>query len=993
MKTLSFNLVFLIVITFLLIFLPTGFTQTTQNTVQYSYFTYQEPSVQANLTGSQPHILTIVHYNDNSGTAIVRIARTNYYDYGSSNYCYERRLLLRVIKPDGSVIKINYEDATEIQDINYCYITPFAKNPLNIYPLFDQYILVTYAYATNTSDPTTYVDRGMVINWDGKIISKLKFDKSFLSPNTTNWYPNEFVVNNITPKKGFLRLSTVNGINGVDSFKWSQYQYYDNGTFSLLTDGIVSSIQNPTSFQVTVFATLDGGYALVYANTTSRTFTSNNTLATQFSANAGIYAIILGYNQSTTPQGLILHQLTTPNLTFTKLFCSVDYVFIGHSCIAYATQKQTEQNVTTTVITTTTTPTGAAPTVVPVTTTISAPPTTITNSLFVRIRFLSSGSVMSLDPIFPPNNGSLTNIRSLPLGGYAVINRTYFGLNINYTFDLYNESDAPSNYNFPLKPLTTNFNGAFDVLQNNSMLIALNETTTSWQILSVQLPSLSPYNDNGYGNLHVSAAYPQKGSKTLTLNSNNISITYQDPIKLNKGNLYIYQSTINGSKTLRQLINTKFCSIGDGCSVSGNVVTLKVLDCTFNNPNTQYYIEVDNDFIKSSIYNEPMLGIDPNVWTFNTVGGNDYQKRAGAVQGVLRLTNDGTNYFQDLSDAERERFFDHLIDELTILIPTENGRLNSNGHYQKDTSDSSKIIIVLSINEAKGNQRLSTEIESNLNLLITNKEFTGISTRPTVQYLDETYGYHRFQTIKEFFDMHKTKFILLFVAIVLFILIFLVARLRSPESENFCILTLGLTIFRFVTYVVFTFTDATLVPNIFIPSVAFLVIPVAFNLALAFTILFSEKSEEFVGWFVQYGRVAVTFALVSGANIDTLLILRARLMNIEMFKAPFSDRSLTTIFWGACVAVFLTEIPQFILQIIFLNSSVLFDVVPIFAAVASGLSVLASITSKLFFIRHKAYSPYLKHFVEKRRTTIIDDLKFDKQTYDANDLADTNDEK
>ncbi|RIB05362.1 hypothetical protein C2G38_601110 [Gigaspora rosea] len=217
MKIQSSNLRFMIIIIFLLIFLPTGFTQNTQNTVQHSYFTYQETSAQPNLTGTQPHILHIDHYNDNSGTAVVRIARINYYNYVTENYCYEQRLLLRVIQKNGSVIPINYENATEIQDINYCYISSAHKNPLNVYSLFDQYILVTYTHATNTSDAKTYVDRGMVFDWDGNIISKLEFGPSYLSPGT-NWYPNEFIVNNITPKNGFLRFSAE-----TDYFKWSQY--------------------------------------------------------------------------------------------------------------------------------------------------------------------------------------------------------------------------------------------------------------------------------------------------------------------------------------------------------------------------------------------------------------------------------------------------------------------------------------------------------------------------------------------------------------------------------------------------------------------------------------------------------------------------------------------------------------------------------------------------------------------------------------------------
>ncbi|RIB27432.1 hypothetical protein C2G38_1778044 [Gigaspora rosea] len=209
----------MVIIIILLMFLPTGFTQ---NTIKYSNFTYQErSSVQANLTEAQPHILSISRYTDNSDTAVVRITRVNYYDYFTKNYCYEQRLLLRVIQSNGSVNEINYENAAEIQDINYCYIGNSSHNPIKIYPLFDQYILVTYTHATNTSDTTTYVDRGMVFDWNGNILSKLEFGPSYLYPGT-NWYPIEFIVNNITPKDGFLRLSAVNG-NETDSFKWSQY--------------------------------------------------------------------------------------------------------------------------------------------------------------------------------------------------------------------------------------------------------------------------------------------------------------------------------------------------------------------------------------------------------------------------------------------------------------------------------------------------------------------------------------------------------------------------------------------------------------------------------------------------------------------------------------------------------------------------------------------------------------------------------------------------
>ncbi|RIB27424.1 hypothetical protein C2G38_1777526 [Gigaspora rosea] len=748
MKIQSYYLRFMIIIIFLLIFLPTGFTRFT---ISYSYLAYQETSVQANHTGSQPHILHIEHYNDNPDTAVVRIGRTNYYDYGSSNYCYEQRLLLRVIKADGSVLQINYENATEIQDINYCAVTILAKSPINFYPLFDQYILATYTHATNTSDPTTYVDRGMVFHWNGTIISKLEFGPSYLSPGT-NWYPNEFIVNNITPKNGFLRLSAVNDTytKHLFSFLFSN----DNGTFSLLQSDTVRSLQNPTSFQVTVFATLDGGYALMYANTTIRTFTSDNMLAAQFSENAGIYAIMLGYNQSKTPQIFILYQL--PNINFTRLFCSVDFVEIGHSCIAYAERTQT--------------------------TTVSST-TTNSSTFYVKIRFLSSGAILSLDTMFPPNNVRLTNLRMLPLGGYAVINRTYYGQNINFTLNLYNESNILSEYDSPLEQITVNFNGAFDVLRNNTILMALNETTTSWRILSVNLPPLSPFSDNGYGNLHVGTTYPPKGLNNLPLNTNMINITFNFPISLSDANLTIYQK-INNNFTLRQFINSKNCN---NCITSGKTITLNVLNCTFNDPGGHYFIQMDNNFVKSAVYNEPILGIDQNMWSFQTNNITSSEKNidnSGDIRGILRLTNSGSQYFQKLNDSGKQDFFVTLIDQLILMIPTEKDRLDPDKHYQFNAPN---ILISLFIHEAKDNGKLTAaNIKDYLHQLITNKAFTGISTGTVTNLLDETYGFQQSQDIGKKYSALITIVVMTFIILLLlrFILSFKVNLFVNFVSYN-----------------------------------------------------------------------------------------------------------------------------------------------------------------------------------------------------------------
>ncbi|CAG8829359.1 25624_t:CDS:1, partial [Racocetra persica] len=73
-----------------------------------------------NLTGIQPRIIDIQSYKDHKRIAIVRIARENY--IAGINRCFERRLLLRVIQENGTVIPINFDHIEEIQSINYCIV-------------------------------------------------------------------------------------------------------------------------------------------------------------------------------------------------------------------------------------------------------------------------------------------------------------------------------------------------------------------------------------------------------------------------------------------------------------------------------------------------------------------------------------------------------------------------------------------------------------------------------------------------------------------------------------------------------------------------------------------------------------------------------------------------------------------------------------------------------------------------------------------------------
>ncbi|CAG8721337.1 7520_t:CDS:2, partial [Cetraspora pellucida] len=242
-------------------------------------------------------------------------------------------------------------------------------------------------------------------------------------------------------------------------------------------------------------------------------------------------------------------------MTFDNLFCSVDY--IGHSCIASAINTQIQTN-TATISTTTLASLTISVTILP-----TQPTTSTTQGLYyLKIHFLSSGSVLAADQVAPNENSA--NVRTLPHGG------------------LYNENNQLFDLKFPLNPIVSNSTGTFDILQNNMMLVAQNESSTAWNLISIQLPPFSPYNDSGYGKIHVKAAYPRIGSNKLAINYNEINITFQDPVSLTNGNLYIYQMSSQGD-ILRQIINSKICTQCQ-CTTRDNIVTLYVYDSTFNVP-------------------------------------------------------------------------------------------------------------------------------------------------------------------------------------------------------------------------------------------------------------------------------------------------------------------------------------------------------------------------------------------------------------------------
>ncbi|CAG8806305.1 26373_t:CDS:2, partial [Racocetra persica] len=180
----------------------------------FTNFTYQESKSSSVI----PRIWKPYVYKD--GTLLVRIIRRDAANSINNKVCLQQILSLRIIYPNGTVTELDVD--LKIQSFNYCLIAASPQNleAIHLYPLETGYFLVKYFNATNVNDYSTYEEWIMLVNWNGVMLSKAFLGRAFITP-AGQWDPLQTTIRvNISPEKGFLRLSA---ISNTTSASWSQY--------------------------------------------------------------------------------------------------------------------------------------------------------------------------------------------------------------------------------------------------------------------------------------------------------------------------------------------------------------------------------------------------------------------------------------------------------------------------------------------------------------------------------------------------------------------------------------------------------------------------------------------------------------------------------------------------------------------------------------------------------------------------------------------------
>ncbi|CAG8662032.1 11997_t:CDS:2, partial [Ambispora gerdemannii] len=99
-------------------------------------------------------------------------------------------------------------------------------------------------------------------------------------------------------------------------------------------------------------------------------------------------------------------------------------------------------------------------------------------------------------------------------------------------------------------------------------------------------------------------------------------------------------------------------------------------------------------------------------------------------------------------------------------------------------------------------------------------------------------------------------------------------------------------------------------------------------------------NKKYKSWYRNNLVVASFFGATSVINVDVLTITYSQLLDINAFKASCSPEMGRKIFYMNWFNLFVQDLPQLVILILYHKNVVVMNFVPFFALVTSGIMVL-----------------------------------------------------
>ncbi|CAG8766567.1 19305_t:CDS:10, partial [Dentiscutata erythropus] len=728
----------------------------------------------------------------------------------------------------------------------------------------------------------------------------------------------------LEPEMGFLVAQT-----NYTFLEWTKYSSPLNGNISIISKGYIPFPQGAQAYTYTYLASfftlipfqrVDGGYGVAYCLSSGQTNVISAVLVhVAFIPNTNDSEVITPFQ--------IYETRNTSNVVMLGS-CQSRHDSKGNDCLIYEVTGNGNGSLPTPGIT--------------------------------MLSFPSSGSVTNDTQISLPQttpNQSIVFYKYFPLyyGGFLVV-KFYLASNVTVGVSGYLSDDQLSKFDLwkMPDPITINIMDVYErfslgLLQNNTFWIAVQGL--NWTIFSLDMPRY--YNDSIFQNVLIMSSFPEN-NQTLGLRfTDSLNITYRNPISKSLGNISIYQLYDNDTK-LRQTYSGSYCSVlNDKVTIS-----CEILSSTFNVPNTSYLISIDNGFVKDFGSQEQIRGISNGSWKIKTEPIKLPNMYGDSLVGTLRLSEDGTIYYNNLTSDQQSLFRDRLSEELAQSIPIDSSRL-SFGRVNFDP-DTPKGQLLFELNVFGTNDLFQPNIDQimdDLNVLIKNKYITVLSKLPHTSYIDETYP---FTLNSNFFNEIRDKwFIYVAVFIASIILFFVAEGIHTYASQEHCIQWLGqnncvksqgykdcvhdpecidtqacikndffdqcntysfftmvLSVFNLVANILFVVTRVKDVPSLNIPSVVILTVGISLNVIYTFIVLTKELPNHYYNEWIGNKKfvVAAFFAMLATSDVEVLLVLNSHFCGLEIFNAPFSKKAREFIFRSKISIIVLYTIPWLVIQ-------------------------------------------------------------------------------
>ncbi|CAG8522060.1 11780_t:CDS:10 [Funneliformis caledonium] len=779
-----------------------------------------------------------------------------------------RVFALRSLYPNGTSIHVNLNFG--FSEFNFC-----PTNRISIFTLPDNLLLIRYLKLLD-EPPNRVKFMGLITTLDGHIIDpevelsdQVNLEMIASSPSDIATIVTTHDINS----GGLLFVISYDNRSIVwRRFGWDRIgKRLHNMSEGVITLPMLSSV----SYRIDAFhtfKTLDGGYGLVYSissinpTSTSPSFSSSST-------HSLVYITLLHESPLTWSSPAIIYASSLANVRISIRSCtqSIDKS-LGYTCFIR------EQN-------------------------------DITLRYFIKIiDFLSIGSIQSFQElpgfeIRSERSGNVVIIYNdvLPLshGGFVMIGTRQDGFLQGSVYNLVEgeggnvkKYDRGKDWGIPLMRGIL-----YDVLNNNTLWTAIPGEDGSgryWYIISNDI-EIDIKGDVGYNNKLIINTTPPINA-TIPINLSTIRINYKDPIVLSTGNISIYQrmydtsniTELNATTPYTDLLRQSFsASLTDFVSTRISEVEVKILTSTFNQFNSNYYIEIDDNFVRNKEFNEPLIGIKGGTWNVKT-NNPDNQQFTDNKNVLLRLDEIGTQYFNNFSSPERNQFFDDLLIAFSQLIPVPLERLHTSKRFQYDSSRDDLLFLPVLIQ---------------MRLIATrNKE--EMNTEMILKNLWTVYRYEIAGIICTFF--------------VLFVLVFL-AHNSYPEGNSMSLFKFIVILIDFIMDILFLFYNVQDVPYLYIPSLVILLAPLSVNFFTAMFVFLVEflGNNTLFQIFARNNALTTTILLVMGyIDLVSLELLSSRVANIHSLDAPFSDSSAKWIYFGSLIVVILEDIPQLVIQVI-----------------------------------------------------------------------------